>query len=366
MWQTICRLPFTRTKLQQFRSFPLSSERRRIWWKCWENHSAQTPGQACVQGPKLQLSAPGERRRQAEAPDGVEAEMDTREWTKPIATGDYISMRNAYMKVHGRLEDKVTPSKEYLEKKLQELENGEFRAETMAEVVSKDEVNPDVMVPIFDSFFWSAPVAFRRVALETPEWTSRDSNHHRQSANAGKTNAIPTEPSGRLVPIFDSKGSLTVKKGATTIPLPTGPEQLRRRLTVMVNAILMLAIKHTNREEIQDVTRDLFECYMEYVLGDYVWELSSTDLHGNQVYTNTTMDAGAVVRTGHQTEDLLAHGYRRHQTSFFPVRRLHGFRQVVPQVCTCRKWIVRSMQSRRLRRLQKRASADLYIVHPTV
>ena len=42
-----------------------------------------------------------------------------------------------------------------------------------------------------------APVAFRRVALETPEWTSRDSNHHRQSVSAGKTNAIPTEPSGR-------------------------------------------------------------------------------------------------------------------------------------------------------------------------
>ena len=48
---------------------------------------------------------------------------------------------------------------------------------------------------------WSAPVAFRRVALETPEWTSRDSNHHRQSVSAGKTNAIPTEPSGRLSPL---------------------------------------------------------------------------------------------------------------------------------------------------------------------
>ena len=47
-------------------------------------------------------------------------------------------------------------------------------------------------------FFWSAPVAFRRVALETPESTSTDSNHHRQSVSAGKTNAIPTEPSGRL------------------------------------------------------------------------------------------------------------------------------------------------------------------------
>jgi len=47
-------------------------------------------------------------------------------------------------------------------------------------------------------FLWSAPVAFRRVALETPEWTSRDSNHHQQSVSAGKTNTIPTEPSGRL------------------------------------------------------------------------------------------------------------------------------------------------------------------------
>ena len=168
------------------------------------------------------------QKRQAE----VEAEMETREWTKPIPTGDYINMRNAFMRVHGKIEDKVTPSKEYLEKKLQELENGEFRAETMAEIVSKDEVDPDVMIPV-----------------------------------------------------FDAKGSLTVRKGTTTIPLPTGPEQLRRRLSVMVNAILMLAIKHPNREEIQDVTRDLFERYKDYVLGDYVWGLSSTDLHGNQIQT---------------------------------------------------------------------------------
>ena len=47
-------------------------------------------------------------------------------------------------------------------------------------------------------FFLSAPVAFRRVALDTPEWTSKESNHHRQSVSAGKTNTIPTESSGRL------------------------------------------------------------------------------------------------------------------------------------------------------------------------
>ena len=48
-------------------------------------------------------------------------------------------------------------------------------------------VSPLSLRPGF--FFWSAPVAFQRLALETPEWTSR----------IRTTNAIPTEPSGRLL-----------------------------------------------------------------------------------------------------------------------------------------------------------------------
>ena len=167
-------------------------------------------------------------KRQAE----VEAEMVSREWTKPIPVGDYVQLRNFFQKTMGHIEDRVTPAKEYLEKKLQELENGEFRAETLAEVVSKDEIDPDV-----------------------------------------------------LVPIFDSKGSLSVKKGSSQVPMPTGPEQLRRRLSVMQNCLMMLALKHVNREEIQDVSKDVFDKYKDYLLGDYVWGLSSTDLQGQQIQT---------------------------------------------------------------------------------
>jgi hypothetical protein len=47
----------------------------------------------------------------------------------------------------------------------------------------------------------------------------------------------------------------------------------------------MLALKHTNREEIQDMSRDTMERYKDYILGDYVWGLSSTDLQGNQIQT---------------------------------------------------------------------------------
>ena len=43
------------------------------------------------------------------------------------------------------------------------------------------------------------PLPLRRVAFETPEWTEQAiRSHHRQFVSAGKTNAIPTEPSGRL------------------------------------------------------------------------------------------------------------------------------------------------------------------------
>ena len=53
----------------------------------------------------------------------------------------------------------------------------------------------------------------------------------------------------------------------------------------MLHCVMMLALKHTNREEIQDMSRDTMERYKDYILGDYVWGLSSTDLQGNQIQT---------------------------------------------------------------------------------
>ena len=92
-------------------------------------------------------------------------------------------MRQAFAKQFGALEDKQIPSKEYIEKKMHELENGEFRAEQLSEVVSRDEIDPDT-----------------------------------------------------LLPVWDAKGHITVKRGNTVLPVPTGPEQLRMRLTVMANS----------------------------------------------------------------------------------------------------------------------------------
>ena len=48
------------------------------------------------------------------------------------------------------------------------------------------------------------------------------------------------------------------------------------------------------------------------------------------------------------------------------LRQLYGFRQVVPQVCTCRKLIVQSMLQHRNGWCQKRACADRYMVPVSV
>ena len=142
----------------------------------------------------------------------AEATSRLREWAKPIPQTDYVALKHSYAKTFGELEEKQLPSKEYLQKKLHELENGEFRAEALTEVVRRDEVDPDT-----------------------------------------------------LMPVWDAKGHITVKRGNTTVAMPTGPEQLRMRLTVMANALIMMKRKHTARNELKDITPAFFEKYKDMI-----------------------------------------------------------------------------------------------------
>ena len=60
-------------------------------------------------------------------------------------------MRQAFALKLGEPEDKRVPAKEYIEKKLHQLETGEFRAEPLSEVLSRDEIDPETLVPQWDS-----------------------------------------------------------------------------------------------------------------------------------------------------------------------------------------------------------------------
>ena len=142
--------------------------------------------------------------RQAEA----EATHEVRDIAKPIPSTDYIAMRQAFAAKFGELEDKHIPAKEFIEKKLGELESGEFRAEPLTEIISRDEVDPDTLLPHWDS----------------------------------------------------------LKKGGSKTAMPSAPEQLRLRLTVLQNTLIMIQLRRPGRRELEDVTFALFEKYKEYLL----------------------------------------------------------------------------------------------------
>ena len=165
-------------------------------------------------------------KTQAEA----EATNEVREWAKPIPQTDYIAMRQAFATQFGDLEDKHIPAKEYIEKKLHELETGEFRAEPLTEVISRDEVDPDV-----------------------------------------------------LLPRWNVSGTLSIAKGGSRTTAPSGPEQLRLRLTVLQNALIMIKLKHPGRAELADVTFAVFERYKDYLLGDYCYGLRSSEESGSLI-----------------------------------------------------------------------------------
>ena len=85
------------------------------------------------------------------------------------------------------------------------------------------------------------------------------------------------------MPSWDSKANLSMKKGSSSVPLPTGPEQLRKRLTIMQNALLMIKLKYPHREEFKDLDKNLFDQYKDFILGDYVYGLSPKDASGNTI-----------------------------------------------------------------------------------
>ena len=90
-----------------------------------------------------------------------------------------------------------------------------------------------------------------------------------------------------LVSHWDAKGHLSVKKGSSSVAMPTGPEQLRLRLTVMCSALAMIKLKRTSRAELADISADLFEKYKDYLLGDYVYGLRSAEAAGAMIPPRT-------------------------------------------------------------------------------
>ena len=128
------------------------------------------------------------------------------------------------------MEDSQVPAKTYLEKKLDEVEKDELRAELLTEVLTVPEDDPDTLKTI---------------------WTSNN--------------------------------ELKAVKVGAKVSLPKDPEEFRRRITVLGTAWMFVSFQQTHKAYLKGLTPQTFTEYLSYMLGEYVMGLSAKDAAGNQM-----------------------------------------------------------------------------------
>ena len=158
----------------------------------------------------------------------LDGECEARKVPKDIGSSDVAAMRRAFEKAWWELEDSQVPAKTYLEKKLDEVEKDDLRAELLTEVLTVPEDDPDTLKTI---------------------WTT-------------------------------SNELKAVKVGAR-VSLPRDPEEFRRRITVLGTAWLFVSYQQTHKYYLKGLTPQTFTEYLSYLLGEYVMGLSAKDAAGN-------------------------------------------------------------------------------------
>lgn len=156
-----------------------------------------------------------------------EGELAAKNLVKPMPATEWAAMREAWQTKFWPIDDDLVPARCYLERKAEEVEQNEYKAEALTSVLTRDQDDPEVLTPV-----WS------------------------------------------------TTGSLAMRKGAQAIDEPNNPEQLRKRLKVLGLAVMFLGLKHSNRAYLQGYTPQTTEDYLTYLLSDNCFYLQGKSAEG--------------------------------------------------------------------------------------
>ena len=188
-------------------------------------------------------------RTRAQKQTEQDGDCEVRRVPKDVPLSSVAAMNSAFELAHWPLEDKQKPARSYLERKLDEIEKDDLRAEPLEEVVSVEEDDPDML---------------------RTEW----------------------KPDGQL---------RAVRIG-TKVSLPKGPEDLRKRLARLGTTLLFAGYQQVHKTYLKGLTPQVFVDDVEYLLGDYVWKLASRGVGGGH-RVHPIVGLAVVVRARHQEED---------------------------------------------------------------
>jgi len=160
----------------------------------------------------------------------MEGDCEARRVPKDVPSSDMTAMRRSYEKKYWELEERNIPGKSYMEKKLDEIEKDELRAEALSEVICTTEDDPDT-----------------------------------------------------LKAVWNSNNELRAVKVGAKAALPRDPEELRRRIHLMGTALIFAGFQQTHKSYLKGVDPQLYHEYVDYLLGENVHGLVAKTSYGASV-----------------------------------------------------------------------------------
>ena len=149
-----------------------------------------------------------------------------------IPKGKHLEIVKAYAKAHKTLKDKECPAPCYLEWRFEQIEDGELKAESLADVVNKEEASDED---------WGG-------ARVTPD------------------------------------GSIKLVKGRSSGKAPENPEALRAKIRMMGVAWEFMRLKFPGRPYLKDLTAETWSDHVEWLLGEDVYGNIVKDSSGAIAY----------------------------------------------------------------------------------
>ncbi len=162
-------------------------------------------------------------KKQTELDAEARAEGRAREMPRPTQ----ISLRKAYEEIHGEVDDSEFPASSYNNDRMTQIEEGEFRAEALSQVISFEEAREE-------------------------------------AGDLSDMNLTLTKSS-----------TVKLTRARLKVPMPRDPEELRARYRTMQLHWELMKMKHADREIFKHLSDKTWAKILEYLLGPKVWKYRS-------------------------------------------------------------------------------------------
>lgn len=159
--------------------------------------------------------------KRRESIDQVQADQKASRLPITLSRSQHVTLRQRYEQEFGRTQDRSWPCQHLIEKRFEEVEEGEAKADPLSDVASAEEVAEDV-----------------------------------------------------IGAVMDKDGAIRMKKVARTVPLPACSESLRTRLRILGITYQLAAYKHSSRLWLSTTSPDIWRDHVDFVLADEIYGFS--------------------------------------------------------------------------------------------